>query len=502
MSQSELATRFQMLIGNAWVDSASGDTFERRSPVDGHLVGRYQNADVEDANRAVQAARSAFDEGAWANSPAKERAAILRKAADLLRSNIDSISRMVVEEVGRPLKLARVEVFSAADVFDYNASLALELRGEAITQQVPDAVGLVVREPVGVVAIITPWNFPLNLLSWKLGPALAAGCTAVCKPSHYTSGSTLMLAQIFLDAGLPQGVLNVVTSARENGAVVGGALTRDPHVDKVAFTGSTETGRNVLRAAADTVKRVSVELGGKSPNVVFADATNLDDAVEGAFFGIYRNSGQVCVAGSRLLVQESIRDQFVERLLRMTRADVHLGDPYDPAVNMGPVVSEAQLEKVLRYVAYGKEEGAHLLTGGERAVSGTLRKGQYVQPTIFSDVTNAMRIGREEIFGPVLAVMSFKDADDALRLANDTIYGLAAAVWTRDINKAFQFAKGVKAGTVWVNGYHGFGLWGMPYGGYKQSGLGRELGPQGLHEYLETKSIHIKLGGPIRWPDK
>jgi acyl-CoA reductase-like NAD-dependent aldehyde dehydrogenase len=495
-------TRFQMFVGDHWLDSITDETFDRLSPVDGHLVGRYPNGDARDADRAISVAREVFDAGKWPNSPAKERAAILRRTADLLRENVDPLSKMIVEEVGRPVKLAQIEILSAADVFEYNAGLALDLRGEAITQQIPDAIGLIVHEPVGVVAIITPWNFPINLLSWKLGPALATGCTTICKPSHHTSGSTLELARLFQKAGLPPGVFNVVTSARDNGAVVGKAMTAHPMVNKVAFTGSTTTGRQVLHAAADTFKRVSLELGGKSPNVVFADASSLDDAVEGAFFGIYRNSGQVCVAASRLLVEESIKEQFIEKLVRLTQTGIRLGDPFKSETNMGPVISEQQMTKVLNYVDIGRSEGAQLLVGGDRQRDGALAAGYYVQPTIFDNVTNDMTIARDEIFGPVLSVLTFRDADEALRIANDTLYGLGAAIWTRDIDKAFRFAKSVKAGTVWVNAYHGVGLWGMPYGGYKQSGVGRELGHEGLQEYLETKSIHIKINGPVRWPDK
>ncbi len=491
-----------MFVGDQWLESASGETFDRLSPVDGHLVGRYPNGDARDADRAVEVARKAFDAGGWANSPAKERAGILRRTADLLRANVDTLSKMIVEEVGRPVKLARIEVLSAADVFEYNAGLALDLRGEAITQQIPDAIGLIVHEPVGVVAIITPWNFPINLLSWKLGPALATGCTAVCKPSHYTSGSTLELAKLFQKAGLPPGVFNVVTSARDNGAVVGKALTEHPMVNKVAFTGSTATGRQVLHAAADTFKRVSLELGGKSPNVVFADTASLDDAVEGAFFGIYRNSGQVCVAASRLLIEESIKEEFLDKLVRLTRTGIRLGDPFKSETNMGPVISEQQMAKVLHYIDVGRNEGAQLLVGGKRDRDGSLAAGYYVQPTIFDNVTSDMTIARDEIFGPVLSILTFKDTDEALQIANDTLYGLGAAIWTRDIDKAFRFAKGVRAGTVWVNAYHGVGLWGMPYGGYRNSGVGRELGHEGLNEYLETKSIHIKINGPVHWPDK
>jgi aldehyde dehydrogenase (NAD+)/betaine-aldehyde dehydrogenase len=361
-----------------------------------------------------------------------------------------------------------------------------------MTQQVADAIGLVVREPVGVVGIITPWNFPLLLVAWKLAPALAAGCTAVCKPSHFTPGSTLELGRLLLEAGAPAGVFNVVTSAKDNGAVVGQALARSPRVDKIAFTGSTATGREVAQAAASTLKRVSLELGGKSPNVVFADVHSLDAAVTGAFFGVYMNSGQVCQAGSRLLVQESIKDQFVEKLVAMTRKAVRLGDPSDPATTMGPLINRTQLDKVLSYIDAGRG-AAELLLGGGRPSVPALQTGLFVEPTIFDRVDNQSRIAQEEIFGPVLSVMSFKDAEDALRIANQTMYGLAAAVWTRDLDVAFRLAKGIKAGTVWVNAFHGAGLWQLPYGGYKQSGLGRELGHDGLAQFLETKSIHIKL---------
>jgi aldehyde dehydrogenase (NAD+)/betaine-aldehyde dehydrogenase len=383
-------------------------------------------------------------------------------------------------------------VQGAAEVFDYYAGLALDLRGEAISQQVPDALGLVLKEPVGVVGIITPWNFPLVLVAWKLAPALAAGCTTVCKPSHLASGVTLMLAKLLAEAGLPAGVVNVVTGSRENGGVVGAAICRSPLIDKIAFTGSTATGKKVAEAAAQTLKRVSLELGGKSPNVVFADVASLDAAVMGALHGIYLNSGQVCQAGSRLLVQESIKDAFLEKLVAATKK-MKLGDPADPATAMGPLVSEPQLEKVLGFLDEGRRS-AQLVTGGARVTAGGLDKGYYVEPTIFDGVDNRSRLAQEEIFGPVLSVMTFRDRDEALRLANDTLYGLAAAVWTRDLDTALGFARGIKAGTVWVNCFHGAGLWQMPYGGYKQSGLGRELGHAGLDAFFETKSIHIKLG--------
>jgi aldehyde dehydrogenase (NAD+)/betaine-aldehyde dehydrogenase len=485
-------TVWKMLIDGAWVEATDGASFERLSPTTGQRVGLYPDGDVADADRAIEAARRVFDAGKWSSGSARERSVVLRRTAELLRANSEALAHNLVIEVGKPIKRALAEVQSAAEVFDYYAGLALDLRGEAITQQVADAIGLVVREPVGVVGIITPWNFPLLLVAWKLAPALAAGCTAVCKPSHFTPGSTLELGRLLLEAGAPAGVFNVVTSAKDNGAVVGQALAQSPRVDKIAFTGSTATGRKVAQAAAQSLKRVSLELGGKSPNVVFADAPSLDAAVTGAFFGVYMNSGQVCQAGSRLLVQESIKDQFVDKLVAMTRKLVRLGDPLDPATTMGPLINRAQLEKVLSYIDAGRG-AAELLVGGGRPSGPGLEAGLFVEPTIFDRVDNQSRIAQEEIFGPVLSVMGFKDADEALGIANQTMYGLAAAVWTRDLDVAFRLAKGIKAGTVWVNAFHGAGLWQLPYGGYKQSGLGRELGHDGLAQFLETKSIHIKL---------
>jgi acyl-CoA reductase-like NAD-dependent aldehyde dehydrogenase len=481
-----------MLLGDTWLDAQSGQTFVRKSPATGEVVGIYANGDARDAERALVLARQAFDDGRWSNAPAKKRAQVLRGIADRIRSQAEALARLITLEVGKPLRAARGEVASAAEVFDAYAALTLDLRGDAISQAVPDALGLVLREPVGVVAVITPWNFPLILMAWKLGPALAAGCTAVCKPSHLTSGTALELLRLALDAGLPAGVVNVVTSETDNGALVGQALIESPLVDKVAFTGSTATGRKVGMAAMAHLKRVSLELGGKSPNVVFADVASLDAAAQGAFHGIYVNSGQVCQAGSRLLVQASIKDQFLERLLTLTRDKVKVGDPFDAKTTMGPLVSEPQLAKVMSYIDAGKQ-GAELLCGGGRPKDPSLSRGLYVEPTIFDKVERDSPIAREEIFGPVLAVQTFETPEEALRIANDTLYGLAAAVWTRDLNTALGFAKGVRAGTVWVNAYHGVGIDGMPYGGYKQSGLGRELGQEGLREYLETKSVQIKL---------
>lgn len=488
--------RWKMIIGADEVDAVDGRTFERRSPTHGEVVGIYPQGGEIDAARAIEVARRTFDAGLWPRTPAKTRAQLLRAVAERLRARAEELADNLVAELGKPKRLARGEVAAAADVFDYYAGLALDLSGRAYTHQTPDAIGLALREPVGVVGILTPWNFPLVLVSWKLAPALAAGCTAVCKPSHHTPGSTLLLARILLEAGVPPGVVNVVTSETDNGAVVGQAIAQSPLVDKIAFTGSTATGRKIMAAAAGTLKRISLELGGKSPNVVFADAPSLDAAVTGAFFGVYMNSGQVCQAGSRLLVEESIHDEFLDKLVAMTKKRVRLGDPASLDTSMGPLVSPTQLDRVLAYIESG-QKSARLVVGGGRVTDGELGKGLFVAPTIFDEVPQDAPIAREEIFGPVLSVMTFRDADEALRIANDTMYGLAAAVWTSHLDTAMRFAQGVRAGTVWVNAYHQAGLGEvMPYGGFRQSGLGRELGHEGLAAYLETKSIHVALGRP------
>ncbi|MGB2695745.1 MAG: aldehyde dehydrogenase family protein [Dehalococcoidia bacterium] len=486
-SRTEAKT-FQMLIGGEWVNAKSGKTFERLSPANGELVGTYPLADTEDVDAAVDIARSVFDSGAWSNAPAKQRHDVLRKVADGLRANIAPMATLLAQEVGKPLNMAMGEVAMAADVYEYFAGLTLDLHGESITQYAPDAVGLTIHEPIGVVGVITPWNFPLLLLSWKVAPALAAGCTIVAKPAQLTPGTTIELGRIVLEAGAPAGVMNVITGP---GSRIGNHMAEHPKVDKIAFTGSTEVGRSVMRAAAGTIKKLSLELGGKSPNIVFADAP-IDAAVAGAFFGIYLNTGQVCQAGSRLPIHESVKDEFMEKLINFTKT-VKLGDPLDPSTTMGPVVDQNQFSTVEHYVEAGKKEGAKVLVGGSRPKGDGLDKGYFYEPTIFDGVRNDMTIAQEEIFGPVLSVMTFKDVDEAIAMANDSMYGLAAAVWTRDLNTALKAAKGIRAGTVWVNTYHTAGLPFMPYGGYKQSGIGRELGRHGLLEYMETKAIQIKL---------
>ena len=484
---------YQLLINGNWEAASSGQKLERRYPANQDvIVATFPSATVEDVDRAIRAARDAFDNGSWSKAPAAQRAQVLRNVAQKIRDEQNDLARLLASEVGKPLSEASMEVAMNAVVFDYYAGLALDVKGSVRSNYVDDAIGFILKEPVGVVGIITPWNFPMLLATWKLAPALAVGCTCVIKPASYTPCTTYELARIITEAGAPKGVINVVTGS---GKTVGDHIAASPLVDKIAFTGSTEVGQSVMRAAAGNVKKISLELGGKSPNIIFADA-NLQNAVIGSLFGIYLNAGQVCQAGSRLLVEESIHDQFMGMFNNFV-SGVKVGDPMDPATRMGPVVSDSQLNTIEHYVNAGNEEKAELIKGGHRLSGPEFDKGFFYEPTIFDRVNNRMKIAQEEIFGPVLTVIPFKDADEALRIANDSMYGLAAAVWTKDIDRAFKFAKNIKAGTVWINAYHAAGALGvptMPFGGYKQSGIGRELGQEGLEGFMETKSVSLKLG--------
>jgi acyl-CoA reductase-like NAD-dependent aldehyde dehydrogenase len=490
-TQAITGKTYQLLINGEFVAPSSGKTFERKNPANGDTVAVCPMASAEDTDAAIAAARKAFDSGGWSKAPARQRAEVLRKTAQKIREEHDYLARLLASEVGKPVSEAGMEIAMTADVFDYYAGLALDIKGQVVSNYVDDAIGMILKEPVGVVGIITPWNFPFLLVSWKAAPALAVGCTIVMKPASYTPCTTYELGRILNESGCPAGVVNVITGAA---ADTGGRLAASDLVDKIAFTGSTEVGKEVMRAAAGNVKKISLELGGKSPNIIFADA-NLQSAVIGALFGIYFNAGQVCQAGSRLLVEESIHDQFLTMFSNFA-AGVKVGDPMDPQTRMGPLVSEAQLNTVQGYVDAGKQEKAQLVKGGARLTGGEFDKGYYFEPTIFDQVDNRMKISQEEIFGPVLSIIPFKDASEALTIANDSMYGLAAAVWTKDIDRAFKFAKGIKAGTVWINAYHAAGALGvplMPFGGYKQSGIGRELGQEGMSYFLETKSVSLKL---------
>ncbi len=481
--------QYQQFVDGEWIESSEGGRFSRTSPFDGSEVATYPDSGLQDTELAIQAARRAFESG-WGTSAVRDRAKILLGAADLLLASADEFVDSITREVGKPLWMSQREVPAAASGFEGVARLAMEMHGDAITQQTAGAIGLTIKEPIGVVGVITPWNYPLILVARKVGTALAAGCTVVCKPSHYSPGAALLLARCFEQAGLPAGVFNVVTSQVDEGALVGQHIASSQDVDMVTFTGSTESGKAVMRAAANNVKRVALELGGKSPNIVFADA-DLDAAAEGAIAGVFNNSGQICQAGSRLLVQSQVKDALVERILKLMDS-LTLGDPLDPATKLGPLVNARQLARVEGYLEKGKSE-ARLLTGGNRPRTRHLANGYFIEPTLFDQVSSSSTIAQEEIFGPVLSVIEFETKEEAVRIANDTMFGLAAAVWSTNIDTALFVSKGVRAGSVWVNCYHGAGVSGQPFGGYKQSGLGREMGVLGLEEFLETKAIQIKL---------
>lgn len=476
----------RLFIAGNWTDARSGRTFETLNPATGGLLARVAEADQADLDAAVVAARRAFEEGPWPKMSAAERGRALWKIADLLMQKADEVARIETLDNGKPIFESRqVDIPMVAEVFQYYAGWATKLTGETIPTR-PGAFTYTLREPIGVVGAIVPWNFPLLLASWKIAPALAAGNTVIVKPSSNTPLSALKLAEIARDAGLPEGVLNVLTG---KGTVVGMGLVRHPGVDKVAFTGETRTGIEIAKSGAETLKKITLELGGKSPNIVFADA-DLEAAVRGATVGIFYGKGEVCAAGSRLFVEKRIHDEFLEKLVARTRKMVP-GDPLDPKTRFGAIVSKDQMEKVLRYIALGKEEGAELVAGGEKAKVGDL-KGNFVLPTVFDRVRPEMTIAREEIFGPVLATLEFSDPEEAIAEANRSPYGLAAGVWTRDIAKAHRAARALKAGTVWVNTYNRYDP-SLPFGGYKLSGYGRELGSAALEHYTQVKSVWVDL---------
>jgi acyl-CoA reductase-like NAD-dependent aldehyde dehydrogenase len=474
-----------LFINGEFVPSASGKRFATSNPATGERLAEVAEAGRKDLDRAVAAARKAFDSGPWADMKPRERGRILIKAADLLLSRAEEFGRVETLDNGKPIfESAKIDMPAAAECLSYFGESADKLWGDTYPGR-PDAMLLTLREPVGVVGAITPWNFPLLQAMWKIAPALALGNTVVLKPASVTPLTALLFANLLAEAGLPPGAFNVVPGP---GAVVGAAMAEHPEIDKISFTGETATGKTILKAAAGTVKRISMELGGKSPNVVFADA-DLDAAAKGAINAIFYGKGELCSAGSRLLVEESAHDKLLEKIVERAKKFAP-GDPLNPKTRLGSLVSESQRESVEGYVESGKQEGARILAGGRRAsVNG---KGAFFEATVFDGVTPQMRIAREEIFGPVLATLTFRDEAEAIAVGNSTIYGLAAAVWSRDVKKALRAAKALKAGTVWINAYNLYDP-GLPFGGYKQSGFGRERGHYALEEYTQVKSIWVDL---------
>ena len=477
-------TATKLLIDNRWVPSESGKTFATVNPSTGEEICQVAEADAADVDKAVQAARRAFDQGPWKKMRASERGRLLHRLADLIEQNAEQLARLETLDNGKPLSIAKaVDVTKTIACYRYFAGWADKVQGKTIPID-GDFFCYTRHEPVGVIGQIIPWNYPLLMQAWKLAPALATGNTIVMKPAEQTPLSALRLGELILEAGFPEGVVNLLPGF---GPTAGAAIARHMDVDKVAFTGSTEVGRLIMEAAAKSnLKRISLELGGKSPNIIFADS-DLDDAVEGAHLGLFVNQGQSCCAGSRVFVEETIYDEFVAKSIARARKR-RVGDPLDPRTDQGPQVSESQFGRIMDYIESGKREGATLACGGERVGD----RGYFIQPTVFSDVQDEMKIAREEIFGPVMSIIAFKDMDEVISRANRTTYGLAAGVWTRDIKKAHAVANGVRAGTVWVNCYHVLDTR-APFGGFKQSGMGRELGEYGLQQYTEVKTVTLKL---------
>jgi aldehyde dehydrogenase (NAD+) len=477
----DLAT--QLLIGGKFQDARSGKTFATINPATEEILAHVAEADAADVDSAVNAARTAFNRNSWSGMQARERSKLLWKVGDLIMQNADELARLETLDNGKPIGESRyVDIPFAAETFYYYAGWCTKIEGETVP--VPgNFLNYTLREPYGVCGIITPWNFPLMMVAWKLAPALACGNTAVVKAAEETPLSALRLGRICMEAGIPEGVVNMVPGY---GETAGRALVAHPDVDKISFTGSTAVGREIVRTSADTLKKVSLELGGKSPNIIFADA-DLDAAVTGAYNAIFYGKGEVCVAGSRLFVEESVHDRVMEKLIAKTEK-LQPGDPLQPKTRLGAIVSQSQMDRVLGYMEIGKKEGAVPVVPGGR-VGG---KGFFLGPAIFDRVENSMRIAQDEIFGPVLSVLTFKDPDDLLEKANGTIYGLAAAVWTRDIGKAHRIAHRLKAGTVWINAYLLLAAE-SPFGGFKQSGFGRELGRHAIDLYTQVKSVWVNL---------
>lgn len=485
-----LVIHSDLLIGGKETKAVSGESFARSSPAHDTVVGSYARGNSDDVDKAVQAARKAFDEGPWPRRAGIERARVLHRTSDLIRRDRVELARIESLESGKPITQALDEVDGSADLWEYAASLARHSYGDAHNDLGQDVLAMVVNEPVGVISIITPWNFPLLIVSQKLPFALAAGCTAVVKPSELTAGTTARLGRLLLEAGLDDGAVNVVTG--QGG--VGAAMASHPGTDMVSFTGSTAVGRKVAAAAGAQLKRIELELGGKNPQIVCADA-DLDAALDAVVFGIYFNAGECCNSGSRVLVDSHIASDFQQELVARSRR-VPMGDPLDPATKIGAITSDEQLATIEHYVAQGQREGSELLLGGSRRAT---EVGRFYEPTVFAGVQPDMSIANEEIFGPVLSVLTFDTLDQAIDIANSTMYGLSAGIWTNNINSALTAAQRLQAGTVWVNRWMD-GYPELPFGGYKTSGEGRELGRQAIHSFTQTKTIQLQVGPrTTRW---
>ncbi|MBI2487126.1 MAG: aldehyde dehydrogenase family protein [Deltaproteobacteria bacterium] len=483
-----------MFVDGKWVSSHTKETWDVINPANGKVIAQVPLADEEDTRNAVMAARRAFDKGPWRKISQVERGKLLFALARAIRDHAEEFAQLETQNTGKPIREARADISDAADCFEFYGGLADKINGDIVPVPDPNIFAMVIREPVGVVGQIIPWNYPLLMAAWKLAPALATGNCCVLKPAEITPLTALDLCKLIKEVGFPDGVVNVINGL---GPVAGMELAKNEYVDKIAFTGSTEVGKQLMIAASGNVKKISLELGGKSPMIVFDDV-DLPVAAEWVQFGIFVNQGEVCSATSRLYVQDKIHDRFVEELSTKAKK-VRVGNPMDEATEMGPIASEKQLKKVLHYIDLGKKEGAEIAYGGQRLEKGKFKKGFYVTPTVFTNAKNNMKIVQDEIFGPVLTVIKFSDEEEAVELANATRYGLAGGVFTKDINRAFRIVKELRAGIIWVNSSQPcFNQ--LPWGGYKQSGIGRELGKYAVEEYTQLKQVTINLNeGPLGW---